>query len=1317
MWPFIRSQILTVIIFIGAAHGVLVVGPKFIRANQDYTVAISNFKSNLSNVNLMLRIAGHTIDGRNVLNVTKKVSLPTNMNIKATFQLPNNLSSGIYKIMIEGQRGFDFQKEVALVYLGKSESGLIQINKPAFKPGDTVQFRVIVLDTELKPPARVKIVQVTIRDPRDRVVRTWPSAELYAGVFENNLQIGQTPMLGIWSISVLVDGEVLVSKTFEVKENNLPSFDVEVVPTVIPLEEHQRLNLTIIAIDVFGKPVKGQVKVELYLEGENLYQKKEFEMHGVEQVQLEFVEYFDEDQRDLFVRTIYTEQYTNHTVVKESQITVYKYMYSVELIKDISYFLPGLPFKCALQFRYHDGTPAKGITGKVEVMDIEYTINATSDDEGLIKLELNPSDNIQKMYITFSNQDGFYFNERVDKVGGVTNAFIKLELNSPIKKNKLLQFWVTSNEQMTFFVYYVLSKGNIIDAGFISPNKQNKYPLRFKATDNMIPKAKVIVMTVLNKTLLHDVLDIDFDELLNKIKMSINMQEVKPGQEIEILLSGRPGAYIGLAAYDKDVLDFNQNHDLFWKDIMRVYNGFGPNVGNEYDMFTSQSMGVFVTTLDDIKFNEADDLSVRNRLQANIPITNFASYRTNFQESWLWKNVTIGRFGTHEMIEAVPDTTTSWYLTGFSIDPVYGLSFMKKSIQLTSIRSFYMLESLPYSIKRGEAVVLQFTLFNNLEREYIADVTLYNVANQTEFIGRPVEDLSYTKSVSVPPKVGVPISFLVKARKLGEITVRVNASIMLGTETDALEKVIRVTPESFVQFNMESRFFIFDTYSNQTFNIQLDINSNVDNDSIAINFQLNPNLFSNLFPYSLEFQQTYPTRRYGENNILNLARYIMVLDFLHAIGSNEHSLIDRATSLSRRGFHNQLRYRQTDGSFGFWRHESSSVFLTAFVATSMQTASKYISEVDMTLVEKGYDWLASKQHSSGRFDEVETVFHKDLLGGLRVFDIGLTSHVVIAFLENKNAKAKHAVVIENAINYLSSQLANISHGYDLSIATYALMLYGHSLKDVALAKLIDMSSVTNEGMERYWRTEYRIETTAYALLSFVLAEKYAEGIPVMRWLVKKRYQSFEGLKALTKFAEKISPSRNDYAIQLKYKKETRHFHINSQDMNIIDFEDIPKDTKSLEINVEGIGVGLLQVIYRYSLNLANFENRFLLDVEKLNTTSDDELQLKVCASFIPSLVEVQAKIVLIEVNLPVGYTTDQNPISVNTTVNPIQNFEIRYDGTTVLVFYNNMGDERNCFAVTAYRSGEVSMKRSVHVVVYDLENPSRNAIKVYDADK
>ncbi|XP_052895818.1 thioester-containing protein 1 allele S3-like [Anopheles moucheti] len=1322
MWQFIRSRILTVIIFIGAAHGILVVGPKFIRANQDYTVVISNFNSNVSKVDLMLRMEGRSNDDRSVLNLTKTVDVRRNMNRMISFNMPADLVAGNYKIIVDGQRGFSFHKDAELVHLSKTITGLIQIDKPVYKPGDTVKFRVIVLDSELKPPARVKSIQVTIRDPQTNEIRKWSTAKLYAGVFEGDLQIAPTPMLGIWNISVKLDGEELVSKTFEVKEYVLSSFDVDVVPSAVPLEDDRGLILTITANYHFGKPVKGLVKVELYLEDDRLDQKKEFEMFGMGQVELRFVGELvvHEFHQDVLVKTTFIEQHTNRTVVKQSGITVYKYKYGVELIKESPQFRSGLPFKCALQFRYHDGTPAKGITGKVEVMEIGYETTATSDDEGLIKLELNPSDNVDDMNIYFSDDDiGFFFEERVEKVDVVTNAYLKLELKSPVKLNRMLRFTVTCNERMSFFVFYVVSKGNIIDSGYMRPNKQNRYSLNLNATENMIPKAKLIVATVASHIVVYDVVDISFEDFRNNFDLRIDEVEIKPGGQIELQMSGRPRAYVGLAAYDKALLYYNKKHDLFWEDVMREFDGFHKIDENEFDKF--HSMGLFGMTLAGIQFEGANDKSARDGLQAKNPITRLVPYRTNFLESWLWQNVTIGSSGNRNMIETVPDTTTTWYLTGFSIDPVHGFGIIKKPIEFTTVQPFYIVESLPYSIKREEAVVLQFTLFNNLGGEYIADVTLFNVANQTEFVGRPVEDLNYTKSVNVPPKVGVPVSFLVKARKLGEMAVRVKASIMLGYEADALEKVIRVMPESLVQPKMDSRFFCFDSYTNQTFSMNLDFNKKADNGSKKIEFRLTPNLLTTVID-NLDNLLAVPSGC-GEQNMVKFVPNIVVLDYLHAIGSKEQSLLDKATNLLRLGYQNQMRYRQTDGSFGVWQN-GGSVFLTAFVAKSMQTASKYI-DVDTAMVEKAYDWLASKQHSSGRFDEVGSVIHKDMQGGLRN-GIALTSYVLTALLEHENPKVKHAVVIQRAMSYLSGQVKYIEHPYDLSIATYALMLNGHSMKDEAFKKLLDKSTATNNGTERYWNTANSIEATAYALLSFVMAEKYLDGIPVMRWLVNQRYvtgsfprtqDTFVGLKALTKLAEKISPSRNDYTIQLKFKKTTRYFPVSSQDINATNFVDIPADTKSMEINVGGIGFGMLQVIYQYSLNLVNFEKGFQLDLEKQNTGSDYELRLKVCANFKPKVSDSRSNMALVEVNFPSGYVVDRNPISEQTTVNPIENIEIRYGGTSVVVYYNNMGIERNCFTVTAYRRFKVALKRAAYVVVYEYYGSNLNAIQLYEVDK
>ncbi|XP_053668198.1 thioester-containing protein 1 allele S3-like [Anopheles marshallii] len=560
MWQFIRSHILTVLIFIGAAHGILVVGPKSIRANQDYTVVISNFNLNMSKVDVMLRITGHSDNRTNILDLTKTVEMPV------------DLSAGNYKIAIDGQRGFSFHKEAELVHLSKTIAGLIQIDKPVYKPGDTVNFRVIVLDSELKPPARVKSIHVTISDPQKNVIRKWSTTKLYAGVFESDLQIAPTPMLGMWNISVKIDGEEIVTKTFEMKEYVLNSFDVDVMPSVIPLMEHEGLNLTITANYHFGKPVKGLAKVELYLDDDRLDQKKEFEMFGMGQVELRFVGEIDvhEVSEDVLVKTTFIEQFTNRTVVKQSYITVYKYKYGVQLIKDSPQFRPGLPFKCALQFRYHDGTPAKGITGNVEVSDIDYRTTATSDDGGVIKLELNPSDNIDVMNINFSDDDnGFFFGAVVEKVDVVTNAYLKLELKSPVKLNRMLRLTITCNERMTFFLYYVVTKGNIIDSGYMRPNKQNKYPLQLNATEKMIPKAKLIVATVASSVIVFDYVDIDFTDLpYVPYNDSLNVPQIESE-----LMSGRQSAY------------YKNSHELLWEDIMPLYNEFYAIEDNDFDEF------------------------------------------------------------------------------------------------------------------------------------------------------------------------------------------------------------------------------------------------------------------------------------------------------------------------------------------------------------------------------------------------------------------------------------------------------------------------------------------------------------------------------------------------------------------------------------------------------------------------------------------------------------------------------------------------------------------------------------------------------------
>ncbi|KFB37485.1 hypothetical protein ZHAS_00004706 [Anopheles sinensis] len=80
---------------------------------------------------------------------------------------------------------------------------------------------------------------------------------------------------------------------------------------------------------------------------------------------------------------------------------------------------------------------------------------------------------------------------------------------------------------------------------------------------------------------------------------------------------------------------------------------------------------------------------------------------------------------------------TSWYITGFAIHPEYGFGIVKQPVEFTTKKSFYIVDHLPYSIKRGEVVELSFTIFSYHQEPLLGKVQLYNIDNQLAFVEHP----------------------------------------------------------------------------------------------------------------------------------------------------------------------------------------------------------------------------------------------------------------------------------------------------------------------------------------------------------------------------------------------------------------------------------------------------------------------------------------------------------------------------------------------------------------------------------------------------
>lgn len=93
-----------------------------------------------------------------------------------------------------------------------------------------------------------------------------------------------------------------------------------------------------------------------------------------------------------------------------------------------------------------------------------------------------------------------------------------------------------------------------------------------------------------------------------------------------------------------------------------------------------------------------------------------------------------GRRDSSIIYDNVPDTITTYQLSGFALSPTLGLGVVNQPVNFLVRKKFYLVANLPYSIKRGEVALIQVTVFNFLGNDVTTDVTLFNKRDEIEFV-------------------------------------------------------------------------------------------------------------------------------------------------------------------------------------------------------------------------------------------------------------------------------------------------------------------------------------------------------------------------------------------------------------------------------------------------------------------------------------------------------------------------------------------------------------------------------------------------------
>ncbi|XP_040171457.1 CD109 antigen-like isoform X4 [Anopheles arabiensis] len=1370
-----------------------IVGAKLLRPNSEYHVAVTN-----QDVSEPIRFSLAITDASSVI-AKQEITLNTGETRLVPFAI-GDISESSYKLVAEGLSGLTFKNETDLEYQQKSFSVFVQTDKSIYKPGDTVRFRVLVLDPNTKPLQKADNISVHINDAKANRIKQWKEGKLVKGVFESELTLSTAPVLGAWTINVEVLGSKH-NKVFEVDEYVLPKFEVTVESPGITTFKDGKVKAIIRSKYTYGKPVKGEATVSVSPEfqfhyvqpfAKDVITRKVIPIDGKGSVEFDLREdiHLEGDySRNIVIEAVVEEELTGRKQNASAKVMIYDRRYKMELVKSDDNFKPGLPYTAWLKVSYQDGAPVQDQTNPVEVKQSSFESttsvqNYTLDQNGMAKLEINTE--VNSSYI---NVVGVYLGQEfylhgISKAESDVDSYIRAQVLTEmplVGKDVLVE--VTSTSPMKYFTYQLLGRGDVLLSNTIAVPESKTQSFKFPATFAMVPRAKLVVYYIApNGDMVSDSKVITFDsELQNFMKVSLSKEQSKPGQDVEISISTNPDSYVGLLGVDQSVLLLKSGNDITKQQVFselekyeersygfyRRKKRFAWNPHAEHRDFSTVGAFVMSNANDPprpfvLYFHRAGLPGMMMPLAASAsvvtrvaPVAKFgagafapvqsAPVRKEFPETWLWQTIAPASFsGEKTLQKKVPDTITSWIITGFSVNPIYGLGLTQQPRKLNVFLPFFVSTNLPYSVKRGEVVAIPIVVFNYMEDDQTAEVVLHNDEQEFDFADVENEvvesnkvELFRQKRLDIASNTGKSVSFMVKPKKLGHITIKVTAKTKIAG--DAVERQLLVEPEGLPQFINKAAFIDLRAAPELTKTFEVEIPKNAVPDSTRIEVAV----IGDVMGSTIQNLDSLIRMPYGcgEQNMLNFVPNIVVLDYLKATNKLTANIEAKAKKFMEAGYQRELSYKHRDGSFSAFgeNDKSGSTWLTAFVARSFKQAANHIT-IDEGVIDKSLEWLSDHQAPNGSFPEVGVVSHKDMQGGSGS-GVALTAYTLIAFLENINLVDKYKNTINKAIDYVYRNTESLDDTYALALAAYALQLADHSSKGLILSKLD--TKATTDSDSKWWHkpipeTEQKnpwysrpnsvnVEMSAYGMLAFLEAGLDTDALPIMKWLIGQRndkggFQSTQdtvvGLQALAKLAAKITSPNNDVTLTAKINEnQEKRMTVNAENGMILQKFELPSAARNIEIQATGSGFAVVQLSYKYNMNVTGEWPRFVLDPQVNANTNPDYLHLSVCASFVPSAGQNVSNMAVMEVGFPSGFTADSDTLPSLENMPFIKKVETKDGDTTVVLYFDSLDQRELCPTISAFRTHKVAKQKPAPVVIYDYYDNSRIARQFYDGPK
>uniref|UniRef100_A0A8C2EB41 Alpha-2-macroglobulin-like n=1 Tax=Cyprinus carpio TaxID=7962 RepID=A0A8C2EB41_CYPCA len=516
------------------------------------------------------------------------------------------------KVELHGE-SFKMTEERKVMFKPYNPLTFIQTDKPIYNPGQTVNFRVVTVDTNFAPFDQ--------QDSQENRIGQWTNVSSTRWILQRSYELNPEARQGVYRLRAYI-GERMISHDFEVKKYVLPKFEVTVQsPDKVSVDEEE-LIIEVCGKYTYGQPVPGKSWVKvcrnvlhyvLTLESNTicLEETTEIKKTGCAIHTLDASAFFNSTlkynlQNSLKVEAMVTEEETEITMKKYKSVSLTFEIGKVTLTDLPKTYEHGSVIEGKIKLSNFKDAP---IQNKVvylfegETWSSKLLLNLTTDSDGFASFSLNtsslPERDINLMASVYPELNYYgYKTPYISKDRKTVQLFQAATPYTPTLSELIIEnieqplqcdaeftltikyYFIgeTAEDFKTDIVYMVLSRGVILHHGsekveVKTSNGAGSGTVSFKLSvgADLAPAVQILAYCVLpSENVATGSAKFDVEKCFsNKVSLQFSPAKAVPGEKNTLQLSAQPGSLCGLSAVDQSVLIMESGKRL---DTEKIFN-------------------------------------------------------------------------------------------------------------------------------------------------------------------------------------------------------------------------------------------------------------------------------------------------------------------------------------------------------------------------------------------------------------------------------------------------------------------------------------------------------------------------------------------------------------------------------------------------------------------------------------------------------------------------------------------------------------------------------------------------------------------------